>query len=89
MSRLLFISIVVSGVLFPGAQAFAADSLNSQTRSKRQMSALIVGCMKKRMSADRFISYNEAAAQCKYRVNKEGDDTTPGTLVAADTPAKR
>jgi hypothetical protein len=80
--------IAMTGVIFVGAQAFAHDFINPPTMSKRQMIVQIVGCMKKRMSANKTISYNEAATACKDQIHKQRDNTTLGTLVASDTPAK-
>jgi hypothetical protein len=40
--------------------------------------------MKKRMAADRYISYNEAARACKEQVNRQFDAANSGPLVAAD-----
>jgi hypothetical protein len=57
--------------------------------SKRQMLAQIVGCMKKRMSANKNSSYNEAMKACKDQVKKEADNLPSGALVVSDTPAKR
>jgi hypothetical protein len=87
MNRLLTV-IATTGVIFVGAQALAIDSIHQSTMSKRQMIVQIVGCMKKRMAANRSSSYNEAMKACKDQINKEGDSLTSGALVASDTPAK-
>lgn len=81
--------IAITGVMFAGAQAQAVDSASQSTTSKRQMIVLIVDCMKKRMSADKGRSYNEAMKACKDQINKESDDLSSGALVASDTPPKR
>ena len=81
--------IALTGVMFAGAQAHAVDSTSQSTTSKRQMIVQIVDCMKKRMSADKSRSYNEAMKVCKDQINKESDDLSSGALVASDTPAKR
>jgi hypothetical protein len=81
--------IALTGVMFVGAQAHAVDSANQSTMSKRQMIAQMVDCMKKRMSADKNRSYNEAMKTCKDQINKESDDLSSGALVASDTSAKR
>jgi hypothetical protein len=87
MNRLLTV-IAATGVIFAGAQALAADSVRQSTMSKRQMIVQIVGCMKKRMAANKSSSYNEAMKACKDQINKEGDTLASGALVASDTPAK-
>jgi hypothetical protein len=79
--------ISAAGVLFTGARALAADTLNHAPMSKREMIGQVVGCMKKRMSADRSISYNEAAKVCKLEVKHR--ESASGALVASDSPAKR
>jgi hypothetical protein len=81
--------IALTGVMFVGAQAHAVDSASQPTISKRQMIVQIVDCMKKRMSADKSRSYNEAMKACKDRINKESDDLSSGALVASDTSAKQ
>jgi hypothetical protein len=86
MNRLLTV-IATTGVIFIGAQALAIDSMHQSTMSKRQMIVQIVGCMKKRMAANKSSSYNEAMKACKNQ-NKESDNLTSGALVASDTPAK-
>jgi hypothetical protein len=87
MNRLLTI-VAATGVIFAGAQALAADSVRQSTMSKRQVIVQIVGCMKKRMAANKSSSYNEAMKACKDQINKEGDTLASGALVASDTPAK-
>ena len=81
--------IVLTGVIFVGTQARAVDSTSQPTMSKRQMIVQMVGCMRKRMSANKSRSYNEAMKACKDQINKESDDLPSGALVASDTPAKR
>jgi hypothetical protein len=80
--------IVLTGVIFVGTQARAVDSTSQPTMSKRQMIVQMVGCMRKRMSANKSRSYNEAMKACKDQINKESDDLPSGALVASDTPAK-
>jgi hypothetical protein len=81
--------IALTSVMFVGAQAHAVDSTGQSTMSKRQMIVQIVDCMKKRMSADKSRSYNEAMKACKDQLNRESDDLSSGALVASDTSAKR
>jgi hypothetical protein len=78
--------IAVTGVMLVGAQAHGVDSA-SQPTSKRQMIVQMVDCMKKRMSADKSRSYNEAMKACKDQISKESD-VSSGALVASDTSAK-
>jgi hypothetical protein len=79
--------IAATSLMFVGAQAHAVDS-TSQSTSKRQMIVQVVECMKKRMSADKSRSYNEAMKTCKDRVNRESEDLPSGALVVSDTSAK-
>jgi len=89
MNRVVAV-IALSGVICVGTRALAVDSIISQsTMSKRQMVALIIGCMKKRMSANKNSSYNEAMRACKDQIKKETDNLPSGALVASDTPAKQ
>lgn len=50
--------------------------------AKRQAAAQIVSCMKKRMAADRHISYNAAGRACRDEVFKQMDGVDAGPLVA-------
>ena len=81
--------IALSAVICVGTRALAVDSINQSTMSKRQMLAQIVGCMKKRMSANKNSSYNEAMKACKDQIKRETDNLPSGALVASDAPAKR
>jgi len=81
-------AISVTGLIFAGTQARAADSASQSKSSKHQTIAQIVGCMRKRMSADRSSSYNAAMKACKEQINKESDNLPSGALVASDTPAR-
>ena len=87
MKRVVMV-IALAGAIFVGAQALAVDSTSQPTMSKRQMIAQMVGCMRKRMSADKSSSYNAAMKACKDQINKHGDTFPSGALVASDTPAK-
>jgi hypothetical protein len=80
--------IAFSSVILLGRQALAVDDAGQSKMSKRQMIAQVVSCMKKRMSADRSTSYNEAMKACKEQVNRENDTLAAGALVASDEPAK-
>jgi hypothetical protein len=81
--------IALSAVICVGTRALAVDSINQSTMSKRQMLAQIVGCMKKRMSANKNSSYNEAMKACKDQIKRETDNLPSGALVASDAPAQR
>jgi hypothetical protein len=81
-------AIALAGVIFVGTQTLAADSTSQPTMSKRQMIAQMVSCMRKRMSANKNSSYNDAMKACKDQMNKQRDDFPSGALVASDTPAK-
>ena len=61
--------IALTSVMFVGAQAHAVDSTSQSTMSKRQMIAQMFECMKKRMSADKNRSYNEALKSNKDQMN--------------------
>jgi hypothetical protein len=80
--------LLSTALLFVVSQAHAADSTSQSTMSKRQMIAQMVDCMKKRMSADKTRTYNDAVKACKDAVNKESGDPPPGALVASETQPK-
>jgi hypothetical protein len=80
-------ALAMTGVLI-GAQALADDSTGQPTLSKRQLIAQMVGCMRKQMSADNAISYNQALKTCKEQVSKQTDNSASPTLVASDTQTK-
>jgi peroxiredoxin family protein len=80
--------VALSGVILLDRQALAVDEAGQSKMSKRQMVTQVVSCMKKRMSADRSTSYNEAMKACKDQVNRENDALAAGDLVASDHPAK-
>jgi hypothetical protein len=84
----LVTTIALTGVIFVGTQALAVDSTSQPTVSKRQLFAQMVSCMRKRMSANKSSSYNDAMKACKDQINKQSDNLSSGTLVASDTPAK-
>jgi len=88
MNRVVTV-IVLSGVIFVGTRALAADPMSQSALNKRQMLAQIVGCMKKRMSANKNSSYNEAMKACKEQIKRDNDNLPSGTLVASDAAANR
>ncbi len=85
MTRVLVV-IVMSAAMFVSAKANAADTITQPAMSKRQMIAQVANCMRKRMSASKLISFNEAARACKDQLNNRGINSATGTLVAADSP---
>jgi hypothetical protein len=88
MSRVVT-AIALIGVVFVGTRSLAADSVNRPTMSKRQMVAQIIGCMKKRMSANKNSSYNEAMRACKDQIKRDNDDLPSGPLVASESAGKQ
>jgi hypothetical protein len=70
-------AIGVAGVLIMGAQAIA-DPRSQPPTARRQL----LDCMSRRMSADKTLSYNEAAKRCKEQAKNKG-----ATMISSD-PAK-
>jgi hypothetical protein len=87
MARLL-IAIATTGVLCIASQTDAADSTGQRTMSRRQTIAQIGSCMKRRMSADKDISYREALKACKNLLDQGGDNLHSDVVVASDTRVK-
>ena len=83
------IMITITGALLAGTQAGATDWKGQSLSSKRQTVSQVIDCMKRRMSSDRAISYNEAAKVCKEQVLAQTGGTSSGPLVASDTAANR
>ncbi len=77
--------IAMLGALLAGAQGSAVDFKNQSLSTKRQAASMVIDCMRKRMSKDRSISYNEAAKVCKQEVAGQFSTAPAGALVAADT----
>jgi hypothetical protein len=77
MKRVLTM-ITAAGVMLLGARALAADPAGHAKNSRRQL----VGCVIKRMSASRTVSYNEATKACKEQLKPQNDD------LASNTPTK-
>jgi hypothetical protein len=88
MKRVLTVISMIC-VVFIGEKALAVDSVGKSTMTKRQVIVQTVSCMRKRMSADKIISYNGAAKACKDQITKQTDHPAFGTLVASDIPAKQ
>jgi hypothetical protein len=77
--KLIFLAVALTGVL-AGAQAPAADAStqNASVMNKRQMA----GCMTRRMSSSRTVSYNDAKKACTAQLKPQADGA-PHTLTAA------
>ena len=79
--------MVVGGAILLGSQALALTTIHPAP-GRRQMIQQIIGCMKKRMSADRVISYNDARAVCKDQIGKRSATLTAATLAPTDKPTR-
>jgi hypothetical protein len=89
MQRLTLILATASAVV-AASPAFASDWKGQPLAVKRQMVAQVIDCMKKRMSSDRLISYNQASKVCRETVDGRLEKSTAGPLVAAsDTVAAK
>ena len=77
--------IAMLSLLLAGT-ASAIDWKSQSFATKRQAASMVIDCMKKRMSRDRQISYNEAAKQCKQEVSKQFDSAVAAPLVADTKP---
>jgi hypothetical protein len=84
--------LAMTAMACSGSQAVADSRQPSITR--HQLNVKTVGCMWKRMSVDRTVSYNEAAKTCKDQIAQQNDNRPPvaprrrlpGALVAIDSP---
>ena len=84
MQRLpLFLAI--AGAVAATSPAFASDWKAQPLAVKKQM----VSCMKKRMSNDRLVSYNQASKECRETVEGQLEKSTSGPLVASDAVAAK
>ena len=84
VKRLTLILAMTSAVAAV-SPAVASDWKAQPPSVKRQMVSQMISCMKKRMSNDRLISYNQAAKSCRETVEGQLEKSTSGPLVAADT----
>ena len=84
----VFTVIAMTSVMLVGERALAVDSVSQSKMSKRQLIAQMVGCMRKQMSANNTISYNEAMKVCKDQMSKQNDNSAARTLVASDAQTK-
>lgn len=80
--------IAMAVVMLMAAPAIADDAVSQTAMSKRQMMLHVINCMKKRMSANREISYNAASKVCKDQVNNQSNSPVSVALVASASPAK-
>jgi hypothetical protein len=87
MIRVLTI-IAIGAVTLVDSQAIAAGAITSSTMSKRQMLVQAANCMKKRMAADKLISYSAAAKVCKNQVSNQSDNVVSVAVEASDFPAR-
>jgi hypothetical protein len=78
------VAIIVAASL-AGTLAMSADWKHQSYSARRQAVGQIFDCMKKRMSDDRSISYNQAAKVCKRQVLAQREASSAAALVAADT----
>jgi hypothetical protein len=83
MNRLPIALIVAASLA--GTHAMSADWNHQSYSARRQTAGQIIDCMKKRMSDDRSISYNQAAKVCKRQVLAQREGSSSAPLVAADT----
>lgn len=79
------VMMTIAGSVLASSMSLAADPSHSFA-AKRQYATQVIGCMRKRMSNDKYISYNQAAKDCKDWVAEQNQAPVPaGPLVAADT----
>ena len=77
--------LAMASVAFPGAPALAG---RPPMTVKQQMIAKTIDCMRKRMSIDKVVSYNEAAKTCRNQASKQPEQSVSGALVASGRSAK-
>jgi hypothetical protein len=82
------LAIATAVAVLASTHAFADDWKGQSLATKRQVVSQVVDCMRKRMSSDRAISYNQAAKVCKDEVNRRYDAASAGPLVAAERAGK-
>jgi hypothetical protein len=69
--------LAMTSVTFSGPRALA-DSVRQPTMTRHQLIVKTIDCMRKRMSIDRAVSYNEAAKTCRDQMSKQSAISTPG-----------
>jgi hypothetical protein len=83
MQRLPLILATAGVIVAAASPGFASDWKSQPLAVKRQMVSQVISCMKKRMSGDRLISYNQASKECRETVEGQLEKSTTGPLVAA------
>jgi hypothetical protein len=81
-------AIALTGVVFACTRALGDESASQSRGVKRQATASLVACMRKRMSYDRSASYNEAKKTCRDQIANQSGKASSGSLVASATPPK-
>lgn len=84
MNRLTLI-LATAGAVVATSQAIASDWKGKPLAVKRQMVSQVISCMKRRMSSDRLISYNQASKLCREQVQAKFEKASTGPLVAETT----
>ena len=87
MNRVVTV-IALTSVIFVGTQALAVESARPPTMSKHQLIAQMIGCMRKRMSADKNSSYHDSMKACKNQIDKQNDTLPSVPPAASDTLGK-
>jgi hypothetical protein len=77
------VAIAIAGGMLASSTTLAANGPHSFA-AKRQAAIQIVSCMKKRMAADRHLSYNEAGRACRDEVFKQYDGSADSGPLVAD-----
>jgi len=81
--------LAIAGAVAATSPAFASDWKAQPLAVKKQMVSQVVSCMKKRMSNDRLVSYNQASKECRETVEGQLEKSTSGPLVASDAVAAK
>jgi hypothetical protein len=71
----------------PAAPALA-DSGRPPMTARHQMIAKTIGCMRKQMSVDKAVTYNEAAKICADQIRKQSEQSAPAALAASGRSTK-
>jgi hypothetical protein len=79
--------LAMTSVAFPGGRSLAAP-VPPTTTTRNQTIAKTIDCMRRRMSADKSVSYNEAAKTCRDQIRKQRDQSASGALVASGPSTK-
>jgi hypothetical protein len=84
MKRLIMTTSLI-GVLFAAAPAFSRDATGQPTMNKRQT---IRDCMSRQMTANKTLTYINAAKTCSDRIKIRGDTSASNNSPSND-PGKR